>query len=391
MTSEWKQEIASEIAQIIAKNEEVLALLQDTVQKWLNHESPKELLPLRFAADYSKDEQLIFLAAIHDVYTTSDNRIISLNPPIEKMLATEKDTKQRSRLEEEYKQFVRWENLKLEIKNLPNIRIADYDHDENYIAPDHVTSKNKQTKKEKEAAQRADLYRMLFTKPKRHETGEDDVRADLEFGKFLNTCRSLVEASNMQSAKKSTDTAVNMEHETESEGIIRKFESTCLIIYKDKQIPIDGRLKGAKLLAFLLSNPHKSFTAIEALQKSGLRKKEKITADNDLDADGKKYLESLIREYEKEESQAYDPAEKAEYRDQIKQIQEKINKSTNIHGRSRTTNMNKYSVSARDCIETLKNKIREDHPELHAHLCSFLKVGEVCLYAPDFEIKWRIH
>lgn len=193
MTSEWKQEIAGEIAHLIATHQEIQPLLQDSVQKWLGSESHKDLLPLRFGADYTKDEQLIFLAAIHDVYSTAEtNRIISLDAPIEQMFNNEKFTKkQRDGAKQEYKRYVRWEKLKLDIKTLPDMCIGDYNYDENYESPDRVTSHNKKTKKQREAAQHEDLARLISIKPMRHKTGEDDVRTDLEFIKFLSTLKKM--------------------------------------------------------------------------------------------------------------------------------------------------------------------------------------------------------
>jgi hypothetical protein len=159
--------------------------------------------------------------------------------------------------------------------------------------------------------------------------------------------------------------------------------------FNDETVSVDGKLKGLKLLEFLLTHPNEKYNPLELLKKAGLESQGSTASELVYESKDRrlinKDMENLQAAYDIEP----DPAKKAQLKEQIDKANEMMGKATNKFGKSRNIS-DKYRLKVDRLIRKIFEKIAIDSPKLHNHLKAFLKFPSQNSYKPDKNIVWDI-
>jgi len=160
--------------------------------------------------------------------------------------------------------------------------------------------------------------------------------------------------------------------------------------YNGNSAKVRGKLRGLRLIEYLLSNPHKEFYPLELLKETGLRPDhEEECADKALDKAGILCIEKNIAQKESEYKQSSDPGKRAELKEEIDNLRSRLKKDKNKHGKPRKLqDTNRKSVH--DLIQRVLVKIKKQNEELYSHLDNFISAKSIVSYKPDREIDWYI-
>jgi hypothetical protein len=156
-----------------------------------------------------------------------------------------------------------------------------------------------------------------------------------------------------------------------------------------KTVSVDGKLKGLKLLEFLLTHPDKNYNSLELLKEVGLENQSATASELIYEQGDRRLISFNIKDLEIAYENEQDPAKKAELKEQIDDAKNVMRKATNKFGKSRGIS-DKYRIRVDSLIKTVLERIGLDHSQLYNHFNAFLKSGVNNCYKPDEKIVWDI-
>lgn len=160
--------------------------------------------------------------------------------------------------------------------------------------------------------------------------------------------------------------------------------------FADKHATVDGKLKGLKIIAFLLEHPNKEYTPVELLEnigyiKKGDARKQALTDSKAINAHKFRYSQC-----EAELENCTNPERSAELKEEMEQINKYLTNTTNIKGKPRNA-LDTYRITIINRTKEVLDVIEDQSTELYNHFKSFLKTKSIVSYKPDNpSVIWHI-
>jgi hypothetical protein len=212
----------------------------------------------------------------------------------------------------------------------------------------------------------------------------DDVKADLDSLKPEETDSQ--KAKFGFHSKRGVETPANGD---KARAEIKKGNKIWTFNFNGETVPVDGKLKGLKLLEVLLTHPNKEYYPLELLQEAGLESQGSTASELVYESNDRRLINKDIENLQVDYDREQDPAKKVEIQEKIDHANEIMSKTTNKFGKSRSMS-DKYRLKVSRLIKVVLEKIASDRPQLHNHFKAFLSFGTDNTYKPDKNIVWDI-